>query len=229
MIVDLVFTDAATLDMDTLRALRSALPVQRRERSDRYDRAVDRHASVVVFAQLQRLWWEHNDGQLPDIRVGEFGKPDFDGDVGLHFNWSHDSARCACIVASSPVGVDVSGRVSFDDDLFRYMAAPGEMRLRERLKCQDDLSAIWTRKEAMVKRDGQGLSRPLSQVDTTARDDILTLVCASQGFSLSMSVDGMLEQELAQRLRIRFLTPAAPDAWVEGPAPCLRRLGPELL
>ncbi|MDO5084143.1 4'-phosphopantetheinyl transferase superfamily protein [Arachnia propionica] len=228
MMVDLVITDASRLDLRTLRCLRAALPAERRERSDRYERAVDRSSSIVVFAQLQHLWAERRGGPLPRIDVGRFGKPDFGADVGLHFNWSHDRALCACVLSPVPVGVDISGRVPFDPELFTYMAAPGEMALGEHLRALDDMSALWTRKEATVKRTGLGLHTPLREVDTTGRDDILTFSCGPQGFSISVNLAGIPARPASRSLRTRFLTPAGPQGWSVGPAPPLRRLDAEL-
>lgn len=228
MTIDLVITDAATLDVLVMRSLRAALPAARRERSDRYERTVDRHASVLVFAQLQRLWRERRDGVLPPIVTGRFGKPDFGDEAGLHFNFSHDGSLCACVLSPVPVGVDIAGRVPFEDELFRYMAAPGELRLGERLRRWDDMSALWTRKEATVKRSGLGLSAPLRELDTTGSQDLVTLGCASAGFNVSLSAAGFSEPELGERLRVRFLTPQASDRWSEGPGPPLRRLSPLL-
>ena len=92
MTIDLVITDADTLDAHSFRTLKSLLPHDRQERSENYDRRVDRYTSVVVFAQLQKLWAERHRRPLPVITVGRFGKPGFSKDSGLHFNWSHDSA-----------------------------------------------------------------------------------------------------------------------------------------
>lgn len=228
MTIDLVITDAVALDVLALRALRAGLPATRRARSDRYERSVDRRASVLVFAQLQHLWRERREGMLPPISTGEFGKPDFGSEVGLHFNCSHDGALCACVLASVPVGVDISGRVPFDGDLFRYMAAPGELRLGEILRRRDDMSPLWTRKEASVKRTGLGLTAQLQELDTTSSRDLLTFASEAAGFTVSLSAAGLPEQQLRQQLRIRFLTPQAEGRWIAGPAPPLRRLGPML-
>ena len=104
MTVDLVITDADALDAHSFRILKSLLPHERQKRSDRYDRRVDRYTSVVAFAQLQKLWAERHHGPLPTITVGRFGKPKFSTDTGLHFNWSHDSALCACALTGPDTG-----------------------------------------------------------------------------------------------------------------------------
>ena len=228
MTIDLVITDADTLDAHSFRTLKSLLPHERQERSENYDRRVDRYTSVVVFAQLQKLWTERHRHPLPVITVGRFGKPGFSKDSGLHFNWSHDSALCACALAPMPVGVDISGPVPFEQDLFHYMAAPGERRLGRHLQRKNDLSALWTRKEATVKRTGMGLTTPLQQIDTTTAKDILTYACETMDFQVSVSVQGLTADALRDQLRVRFLTPRPFATWLEGPRHPLRQLTPTL-
>lgn len=169
MTIDFVITDTDTLEAHSSRTLKSLLPHKRQERSDNYDRRVDRYTSIVVFAQLQTLWTERHRFPLPVITVGRFGKLGFSKDSGLHFNWSHDSASYACALAPMPVGVNISGPVPLEQDLLHYMTAPGERRLRGHLQRKNDPSALRTRKEVTAKRTSMGLTTPLRQVDAQRR------------------------------------------------------------
>jgi 4'-phosphopantetheinyl transferase len=196
------------LDEEEFLRLRSWLPVERRLRSDRYHHARDRYASVVAFSLLQYLWRERHDGPMPDVVRGPHGKPRFRGTGEPHFNLSHDASVCVCVLAPVPVGVDVQGRVPFDDVLFASIATPGERSLRTALARADDLGALWSRKEAAVKRTGRGLTTPLNEVDTAAAPDILTLVDAAPGAHISVSAQGLSERDLRDRLRLRLLHPA---------------------
>lgn len=228
MMIDLAITNVNQLDDASFRTLRAGVPPPRQEVSDRYDRAVDRRTSIAVFSLLQRLWAERRSDSLPAIAVGRFGKPRFSYDAGLHFNWSHDQALCACVLAPVPVGVDISGPVPFEHSLFHYMAAPGERQLRSYLDRKNNLSALWTRKEAAIKRTGLGLTTPLRQVDTTTCEDILTFACDLLGFHISLSAEGLPADTIHNRLRLRFFTPRAPTSWEEAPHPQLRRLERDL-
>lgn len=74
MTIDLVITDADTLDAHSFRTLKSLLPHERQERSENYGRRVDRYTSVVAFAQLKKtvdglrkLWTERHRHPLPVI------------------------------------------------------------------------------------------------------------------------------------------------------------------
>ncbi len=226
--INAVITDACEMDAISFNIFRSQVPSERQTRSDRYDRLTDRYTSITVFSLLQKLWTEQRAGPLPPITIGRFGKPDFTPGTGLHFNWSHDGSLCACLLGPVPVGVDISGRVPFEESLFDYMAAPGEKSLKELLRNKDDLSLLWTRKEAIIKRTGRGLTTPLEQVNTMISGDIVTFTCDALGFQLSLSAEGMREDELHEELRVRFVTPGPAGVWQDSPSPGLRRLGTNL-
>lgn len=212
--IDLLIARADLLDGLAFQRLRARVPVDRRRKSDGHHRRQDRYASVVAFSLLQHLWRLRSTRPMPPVVPGEFGKPRFAGEDGWHFNLSHDGAVCVCVLAPVPVGVDVQSRVPFSAGLFERMAAPGERRLRERLRRADDLSPLWTRKEAIVKRTGRGLSTPLEGVDTLAAPDVLTLSCDERGFRISVSAEGLSEFDLLPRLRIDWVGPGPdPGTW----------------
>ncbi|WP_025273144.1 4'-phosphopantetheinyl transferase family protein [Haloglycomyces albus] len=210
------------LDESTYERLRASVPAYRQRKADRHYRRLDRFASVVSFSLLQGLWAEYGEGPLPPIVRDRLGKPRF-AESGWHFNLSHDSWICVCALASVSVGVDVQSRVPFDADLFKSMVASSEWGLRDRLVTADDLSALWTRKEAIVKRSGRGLSTPPHEVDTLAARDVLTYSADAEDFRLSLCATGSDVDELASQLRIRRVRPET-DAWSSVTCRDLRRV-----
>lgn len=203
--VHVVLARPDILSESAFERLRASVPAQRRARADRYHHAPDRYASVVAFSLLQHLWQVHGTGPLPDVVRERHGKPRFADPNGWHFNWSHTRSVCVCVLGPVPLGVDVQSPVRYDDGLFARIAAPGELHLADRLRAAGDLSAVWSRKEAAVKRTGRGLSTPLDEVDTAAADDILTLSSADPECHISISADGCTAQNLWPRLRMSFL------------------------
>ena len=228
--MELAVARSDLLDESTMRELWWGLPADRRRKSDSYYRKEDRHLSIVAFSLLQQLWTESTGRVLPRVALGAFGKPEFEGVAGWHFNLSHDASVCACVLATVPVGVDVQSRVPFNDALFERMAAPGEQGLRERLARIDDLSGLWSRKEAMMKRTGHGLTTVLQDVNTLASSEVLTFSDDDLDVRISISADGLDEQALHSVLRVRWLRPvSSTDKWVEsGLSETWRRLTREL-
>ncbi len=199
--IELAVAHSNGLSRAAIDRLRAALPSERRHKSSSYPHQSDRDASVVTFALLQRLWRERDGGPLPDVVAGNGGKPTFAGNEDRYFNLSHDPPICVCVLAPAPVGVDVQTRVPFDDALFDRIASPNERELREQFRRSDDLSALWTGKEAIMKRSGQGLSCSPRHIDTVAATDIVTL--REGAATISVSVQGMSADEVLAELRIR--------------------------
>jgi 4'-phosphopantetheinyl transferase len=222
--IELAISRSDRVDEATLDRLYAALPEHRKVRSDAYYRQIDRRTSIVSFALLQLLWSEQFTGQLPEIVVGIFGKPAFAGVGAAHFNISHDQTVCACVLAPVSVGVDLQSRVPFDEDLFDRIASRTELQLRHQLVSLDDLSALWTRKEAVVKRTGRGLTMPFQTIEALSAPGVLTMTCDDPDVRLSLSAAGRTTKDLLSDVRIRFLQPRSdPDNWSSVPGEELMR------
>ncbi|MFH4354382.1 MAG: 4'-phosphopantetheinyl transferase superfamily protein [Neisseriaceae bacterium] len=102
------------------------------------------------------------------IRTNSYGKPYLPG--GCFFSLSHTRDLVAVALSAQEVGVDVEGvthvRFSFED--FVTIWSPAEIKYLRRLPLtvRDTafLLSAWTRKEAVVKALGRGLSQPLNSV-----------------------------------------------------------------
>lgn len=213
--IDLVLARTDLVDVTSFERLRAALPPERREKSDRYIRRPDRYASVVSFALLQYLWARLSTAPMPEIQRGAQGKPYFDGPDRPHFSLSHDAWLCACAMGPVPVGLDVQSRIPYDKGLFDRMATPHERVWEEQLRRQDDLSGLWTRKEALVKRSGRGLFTPLLDVEAGSARDVITLTCNGLDVRCSLSVEGWSGHDILERLTWRFVTLSRTSAGVD--------------
>jgi 4'-phosphopantetheinyl transferase len=100
------------------------------------------------------------------FRTGPFGKPELEG---LHFNVAHAEDRILIAVAAEPVGVDIE----------RVRPMPEVGSLAEQVFSSDEFAAwqefppgrrhdaffwLWTRKEALLKGIGLGISQHLKDV-----------------------------------------------------------------
>ncbi len=145
----------------------------------RFHFPADRRRYVVTRAALRLLLAFHLDRPARAIRFtyGSHGKPILSGtDEGSpHFNLTHSGDLAVIAVTGlGPVGVDVEVCRPIND--FRGLAArffaAEEQALLESL---DDTAALeafflcWTRKEAVLKALGTGLSTGLEQVVVTCR------------------------------------------------------------
>lgn len=156
------FTDA-----DLQWALTVVSP-QRRDKALRYKSVSARKQSVIAELLLREgLRREYGLSQLPEMAIGEHGKPYFPKYSYIHFSLSHCSEAVVCALSSRSVGVDVErvGRGSLavaayalnEQELSSVRAdhALGGRGL-DGPACL--FTRLWTMKEARVKQLGTGIA-----------------------------------------------------------------------
>lgn len=156
----------------------SLLSAEERERAARF--AVD-HArrNFVVTRAALRMWLSQELGvsaQAITFRYDAKGKPFLDGGGGsvATFNVSHSGDRSLIALANSVrVGVDIE-RVDDGRDLCAIARAcwsPPEQKILDRADPREAARLfyrIWTRKEAVLKASGQGITGGLQTPDVSA-------------------------------------------------------------
>jgi 4'-phosphopantetheinyl transferase len=140
--------------------------------------AQDRSRYAIAHANLRRILGGYCECPPAEIcfRANRFGKPELAGEPSsLHFSLSH--SRCVAVLAVAhghPVGVDVEevkpierevadGHFSASE-LSQLSGLPGDAWLSSFYRC-------WTRKEAILKAEGVGLSRALDSFDVGVLPD----------------------------------------------------------
>ncbi len=151
-----------------LRAAHLALlDDQERARAERYRLAAARDRSVLG-AVLLRLAAGRSLGVRPaglDVdrtcgRCGsQHGRPQLPG-TGLQASVSHSGDVVAvALTCGGPVGVDVEAVRTIDfAGVADSVCTPAE---RNDVRTESDFFTFWTRKEAVLKATGEGLSRPM--------------------------------------------------------------------
>lgn len=120
------------------------------------------HAAVEV-------WGLH---RLPAIIRLSAGKPVFRCQPELHFNLSHSGSFALCALSDEPVGVDIEAVRPRREGLARRILSPGEFAWYEGHGASAEaLLTLWTRKEALCKRSGQGLSFPVREITPPLPED----------------------------------------------------------
>ena len=159
-----------------------ALPREKRERLLRFRHAADRKIGLCSAVLLRCIVSQSlgiTFGEV-DIRTGPAGKPYVGGTSELHFNISHTRCAVAAVLSGAPVGVDIERLRDIDLNI-----APSVLSNNE-LSClagrpEDRAGAfceMWTKKEARLKRLGDGLAGDLRACDVTASvpgEEITTL------------------------------------------------------
>lgn len=156
---------------DHLPGLWETLAEDERDRAARFVYAVHRDRYVVGRARLRQILGAETGRDPRDIvfRYGANGKPAIDG--GPAFNLSHSDALAALAISrDGALGIDIEKARPIEDMVAQLHFSPTEYAELSRMKPGEWLDGFyrcWTRKEAVIKANGLGLSMPLDSFDVS--------------------------------------------------------------
>jgi 4'-phosphopantetheinyl transferase len=172
-----VRTNPAPRSLATLAQLLSA---DERDRAARFHFESDRQRYVAARATLRRLLGEYVEAAPADLvfRYGARGKPDIETPLATRatqFNVSHRGDFALLVFARGrEVGIDIENVREVPEALTiaRNHFTAAETRLLECAQAgtsrQECFFRLWTRKEALIKAVGTGLSMPLTEFDVSS-------------------------------------------------------------
>ena len=134
---------------------------QRRTQALRYRHTFGRFACLKSHLMLCELVGKNN----LVFTYAANGKPLLRDYPDLHFNISHCKNGLAVAVDSQPVGIDIEAFRPFSKPLLERCMDPDEAGIiRGAASPELAFAAFWTRKEAVLKLRGTGLTGNLHQV-----------------------------------------------------------------
>lgn len=163
-----------------ISALEPVLSPEEKARASRYKSAKRRADFTVQIGLLRWLLSQYRTVAPADHKFtcGAHGKPELETSKGLaplHFNLSHsDSLVLYAFTPAAAVGVDIERIRPMDDweDIAGRFFTPGETAALRALspgQRQDGFFNCWTRKEAILKATGAGITGGLDTVEVTLR------------------------------------------------------------
>jgi 4'-phosphopantetheinyl transferase len=172
--------------------LRSVLTDDERVRADRFHADRHRHRFIACRAQVRKLLagYLKERPERIDFRHGPQGKPALgasSSESGIQFNVSNSHEMALCAVAlQCELGVDIEHlREGRDHEgLAARFFAPQEVEALSDLPADRRTAAFfncWTRKEAVLKAVGIGLSFPLDRLVVTLAPSDAARVLAFDG------------------------------------------------
>lgn len=119
------------------------------------------YASCSAWGLLYQSLAE-NEIQAGKVAFKENGKPYFK-EERVYFSLSHSRGLCAVAVSDCPVGVDIEiVKESYNPKMIERSLCDNEKAIYD-----GDFTRIWSRKEAVAKMTGIGITRYPADIDTT--------------------------------------------------------------
>ncbi|HET6882238.1 MAG TPA: 4'-phosphopantetheinyl transferase superfamily protein [Pirellulales bacterium] len=158
-----------------LPALRSVLSEDEIAKADRFRFENDRRRAVLRRAALRQILARYAGASPNELRFvyGPQGKPALDAaflPAELHFNLSFSGELALCAVGRWPLGIDVERERQVENAnlVAKHFFTAAEIALQD---AAGDPNRVflrhWTRKEALIKATGSGLSVPLNSFDVS--------------------------------------------------------------
>ena len=164
------------------------LPWQRRQQAEKFSFVEGRKECVLAYRLLcDALRKEFGVERVPEFEYNEHGKPSLAGRPDIGFNLSHCRRAVACIVGRGRVGIDVERIGRFSEALARHVLNDDEYRqVTEAEDRETAFIVFWTRKEALVKYLGTGITDNLKEVLNEYSDvKIKTEIRKDKGYVVS--------------------------------------------
>lgn len=180
----MVYIDDNLHDFDLAAAL-NVISGQRREQALRFKFELGRRQCVLAYLLLKKaLCEEYGLNGNPLFSYGEHGKPFIVGHPEIHFNLSHCREAVACAVSDRPIGIDVESIREFRESLVRYTMNEAEVQqIMSAERPEVAFTRLWTRKEALLKLTGRGITDNMKAVLTLAGEHRFTTVeCIEKGY-----------------------------------------------
>ena len=176
---NMIYINDRLFDFDLAAAL-AELSDQRREQALRFKYELGQRTCVAAYLLLcEGLQKEYGITEKPVFEFGEHGKPFIVGHSEIHFNLSHCREAAICMIADRPVGIDIESIRTFKQTLVNYTMNEEEIhQINEAERSDMEFIKLWTRKEAVLKLSGEGISRDMKQVLHNPPASLTTVVSA---------------------------------------------------
>jgi 4'-phosphopantetheinyl transferase len=142
------------------------LPLQRREKAERFTHRQGRRECVLSYLELCRgLKEEFGITEQPDFDYTPKGKPFLSAHPHIHFSISHCRNAVGCLISTTPCGLDIERIRPLNPQLVRHTMNEEEChQIFSSSRPDVTFIRMWTQKEAVLKLNGTGITDHLHQV-----------------------------------------------------------------
>ncbi len=183
------------LEGDALHRALALLPLWRRERALAYRHQAGQLQCALAYIELSHaLALQGEQDTRPPFEWNSHGKPFLPHRPNLHFSMSHCRQAVGCLLAHKPCGLDIESIRPLKPALVtRTMNAREQEQIRQSTAPEVEFACLWTRKEAVFKLLGTGITDALPHILTEARERgirLSTICNPARGYVLTTAVEG---------------------------------------
>ena len=114
--------------------------------------------------------------EMPEFSYNEHDKPFLKNYPGWYFNISHSKTAVCCVVSRKEMGIDIEEVGEYKESLAAYICNDKELEsLHDSENKADDFYKLWTRKEAVFKMIGSGITNDIKDILDTPYINITSL------------------------------------------------------
>lgn len=114
--------------------------------------------------------------EMPEFSYNEHDKPFLKNYPGWYFNISHSKTAVCCVLSRKEMGIDIEEVGEYKESLAAYICNDKELEsLHDSENKADDFYKLWTRKEAVFKMIGSGITNNIKDILDTPYIDITSL------------------------------------------------------
>lgn len=114
--------------------------------------------------------------EMPEFSYNEYDKPFLKNYPGWYFNISHSKTAVCCVLSRKEMGIDIEEVGEYKESLAAYICNDKELKsLHDSENKADDFYKLWTRKEAVFKMIGSGITNDIKDILDTPYIDITSL------------------------------------------------------
>ena len=182
-----IFDDMSQVTETAVQQMLPLVNKQRRDEALRYKHLFGQFTCLKSWLMLKELL-EPMEITDMEMKHNKHGKPFLVHYPDIHFNLSHCKNGIAVVVDNVPVGIDIESFRDVDEAMIRYTMNDEELSAIH--DAEDPTYAFityWTKKEAVLKLRGTGISTDLHHVLNGIGYRLETHLCLEKSYAWSVA------------------------------------------